>query len=48
MRSLRITYESTKFPFRVFYSCQNAAVILIALAHTARTPGYWKDRLGES
>ncbi len=32
------------FPFLVVYRCVRTKVQVIALAHTSRRPGYWRDR----
>jgi toxin ParE1/3/4 len=32
------------FPFSVLYSIQNEAVVVIAVMHLSRQPGYWKSR----
>ncbi len=34
-----------RFPFSVVYLDDPELVTLIAVAHTKRRPGYWKDRL---
>jgi toxin ParE1/3/4 len=36
-----------RFPYRLIYRVDAASVVLIALAHSARRPGYWLGRLGE-
>ena len=33
-----------KFPFQVVYRHENERVIIIAIAHAKRRPGYWRDR----
>ena len=33
-----------RFPFDIIYCEHNGALVLIALAHHARRPGYWKGR----
>lgn len=33
------------FPFLVIYREQKGAVLILAVAHGSRRPGYWKDRL---
>ncbi|MEB3331339.1 MAG: type II toxin-antitoxin system RelE/ParE family toxin [Synechococcaceae cyanobacterium] len=32
------------FPFALFYRPNDQGIIVIALAHHARRPGYWRDR----
>jgi len=34
-----------QFPFIVLYRVQTAAIQIMAIAHTSRRPGYWKQRL---
>lgn len=34
-----------RFPFRVVYWVRPADVVIPAVAHTSRRPGYWKNRL---
>ena len=34
----------TQFPFRVIYHLTDAAIEIVALAHTSRRPGYWRGR----
>jgi toxin ParE1/3/4 len=33
------------FPFSVVYSVQGDTIFIIAVAHTRREPGYWKERV---
>ncbi len=33
------------FPFSVYYLEEGGALIVVAVAHHARRPGYWVDRL---
>jgi len=33
-----------RFPFQVIYRLQDDDVIIIAIAHTSRTPSYWANR----
>jgi len=33
------------FPFAVLYSYHQQSVLILAVAHLHRRPGYWKDRL---
>lgn len=35
-----------RFPYSVVVREQDAEVVVIAFAHHARRPGYWRDRLG--
>ena len=34
----------SRFPFGVFYRFEGAEVVVLAVAHTRRKPGYWMDR----
>ena len=33
------------FPYRLVYLVQATELVVIALAHQKRKPGYWRDRL---
>jgi len=33
-----------RFPFSLIYSTETDAILVIAVAHQRRRPGYWKDR----
>jgi len=33
-----------RFPFNLVYAVESDSVIVVALAHQRRKPGYWKDR----
>jgi plasmid stabilization system protein ParE len=35
-----------KFPFRIVYRIAENRVIVVAVAHAKRRPGYWKNREG--
>ncbi len=35
-----------EFPYVIPYAVEQDAVVVFALAHTARAPDYWKDRIG--
>ena len=35
------------FPFSVIYSVQADTIFIIAVAHSRRKPGYWRNRLEE-
>jgi toxin ParE1/3/4 len=37
-----------RFPYRVPYQIQPDQIVVLALAHTRRRPGYWKSRLGRA
>lgn len=34
-----------RFPFNVFYRSSEIDVVIIAVAHQKRRPGYWSERL---
>ena len=36
---------TNRFPYAVIYLDRDVEFFVIALAHTSRRPGYWKDRL---
>jgi plasmid stabilization system protein ParE len=33
-----------KFPFRIVYRLVDNRILVVALAHAKRQPGYWRDR----
>jgi plasmid stabilization system protein ParE len=37
-----------KFPYSIFYIVENDAVVIVAIAHHKRRPGYWKPRLRQT
>jgi len=41
---LRISLLS-RFPFSLIYSIETNAILVIAIAHQSRRPGYWQDRV---
>lgn len=38
-------FRFQKFPFVLVYAIRGETIFLVALAHTRRKPGYWRDRL---
>jgi len=34
-----------QFPYSIFYVVDDDAVVIVAIAHHKRRPGYWKPRL---
>lgn len=34
-----------RYPFYLIYAVREEAIEVLAVAHTSRRPGYWKDRL---
>lgn len=35
----------SRFPYSIFYVVENDTVIVVAIAHHTRRPGYWRPRL---
>jgi hypothetical protein len=35
-----------RFPFTVAYQIKGNEIVILALAHTSRRPGYWSRRKG--
>jgi plasmid stabilization system protein ParE len=35
----------TRFPYRLIYRVRDDDIYIVAIAHTSRRPGYWKNRL---
>lgn len=33
-----------RFPFSVIYAYEEATIVIVAVAHQRRRPGYWRDR----
>ncbi len=36
-----------KFPYSLIFSIEPNFILIIAVAHTKRKPGYWYDRMGK-
>ena len=34
-----------RFPYGLIYAVENADILVLAVAHLHREPGYWRDRL---
>jgi plasmid stabilization system protein ParE len=34
-----------RFPFAVIYQIKQSEIFIVAVAHLARKPGYWKERI---
>lgn len=34
-----------RFPYSVLYRLDGAGILIVAVAHRRRRPGYWRDRL---
>ncbi len=39
-------YLVRRFPFAVLYAIENDVVLIMAIMHGSRKPGYWQQRLG--
>ena len=37
-------YNLNRFPFYLPYSIENDTIVILAIAHQSRKPGYWKNR----
>lgn len=35
------------FPYTLIYAIEKHEIVVVAVAHQSRRPGYWMDRLGE-
>jgi hypothetical protein len=40
-------YNLTVFPHYIAYFVEGAVLMIAAVAHSAREPNYWKERLGK-
>lgn len=38
-------FRMKRFPFYLFYHSSDSVITLYAVAHHARRPGYWRDRV---
>jgi hypothetical protein len=36
-----------RFPFGLLYAIETERIVIVAVAHLKRRPGYWKDRIEE-
>jgi len=34
-----------RFPYRIFYQVRKNEVVIVAIMHTSRGPGYWRGRV---
>jgi plasmid stabilization system protein ParE len=34
-----------RFPYSIIYQAEEETILVVAVAHQRRRPGYWKDRL---
>jgi plasmid stabilization system protein ParE len=39
-------YLLRRYPFSLIYQIQPSRIVIIAVAHAHRRPGYWKSRIG--
>ena len=39
-------YLSRRYPFGVVYRVERTRILIVAVAHGHRRPGYWRDRVG--
>ncbi len=37
-------FPATKFPYQIIYRIDGELIVIAAIAHTSRRPGYWKRR----
>ena len=37
-----------RFPFNIFYRPSDAEIVIVAVAHQKRRPGYWSNRVSAS
>ena len=35
------------FPYGLIYAVDQAEILIVAVAHTHRNPGYWRDRISK-
>ena len=40
-------YRLDRFPYHIVYEIRSEDILVVAIAHTARRPGYWSRRLRE-
>lgn len=38
-------FSAKRFPYSIIYQVFNDDILIVAIAHQSRKPGYWKDRL---
>jgi toxin ParE1/3/4 len=44
-RTVARRYVFSRFPYVVFYCERPGNTLILAFAHTSRSPGYWKSRI---
>jgi toxin ParE1/3/4 len=42
------SYRLRRFPYALIYRVEGKELVFVAVAHTARKPGYWLDRSTDS
>ena len=42
--NLHRAYPVKRFPFRMIYRVLEDRILVVAIAHAKRRPGYWRDR----
>jgi len=40
-------YRLKQFPYKIIYIVENDQILVLAVAHDRRRPGYWQDRLND-
>ena len=38
-------YLTRRFPYSIIYQLLESEILIVAVAHTSRRPGYWRDRI---
>jgi len=38
------SYKLRRFPYLLIHRIEDAGLVIVAIAHTARKPGYWRGR----
>jgi plasmid stabilization system protein ParE len=38
-------YNLNRFPYYLPYAIENDQIVILAIAHNSRKPGYWKNRI---
>ena len=39
--------KTRRFPYQIIYAIEGGELLIVAVMHQSREPGYWKDRLGD-
>ncbi len=40
-------YQMRRFPYGIVYQILESEILIVAVAHMHRRPGYWLDRIGK-